>query len=79
MEYTDLELELVKKYMSGEYNDIQFNYWSVYYNLDKKKLYRIREYLVSVEPLARVSKFILILIMVHFLFCFFYSISCYLN
>jgi hypothetical protein len=74
MECTDLELNLVKKQMSGEYNDIQFNYWVVYYNLDKKRLEEIKDDIYSMEPMVRACKFLLAVIMVHFLFCLIYSI-----
>jgi hypothetical protein len=36
--FTDLEIELAKKYISGDYTDVQFNYWIIQNKFSKKRM-----------------------------------------
>ena len=41
MKYTQNELDLAKKYLEGQYTDVQLNYWVVQNNFDKQKIENI--------------------------------------
>lgn len=73
------KIDLVKRYLSGDYNDIQLNYWIVQNNFDKKEIRRLIEYTKSTEPFVFLCKLIMIYILFNFIFCFFYSIINFSN
>lgn len=74
MKYNDLEYDIIKKYYDGEYNDIQFNYWIHYYKLDKKRIEDLVECMYYVEPLSRIKKFLILLLLVYFLLYFWHPV-----
>lgn len=73
------KIDLVKRYLSGDYNEIQLNYWIVKNNFDRKEINKLIEYTRSAEPFVFLCKILIIYILFHFAFCFFYSIINFLN
>jgi hypothetical protein len=72
--FTDLEIELAKKYISGDYTDVQFNYWIIQNNFNKKRMKRLVDMIKTTEPFYVFCKLLLIFMFFHFLFCFLYSV-----
>ena len=79
MQYTDKEIDLAKKYLIGEYTDVQFNYLMYQNNIDKNKMNNLINYLESISPIATMCKLLLALLFFHFISCFFYFIYCHIN
>lgn len=77
--HTEKELELAKRYMDGECNDIQFNYIITTEKLDKNRIELLIEQLSYNGPMASIAKMMLLYIMFHFVFCFVYSMLVYIN
>lgn len=72
--YSQKEIELAEKYLSGEYSDNQFNYWICLNNLDKNKMIKLVEYLRNFGPMILAAKLIIGFMIVHFVACLIYSI-----
>ena len=77
--HTEKELELAKKYLDGDCNDIQFNYIITTEKLDRNRIERLMEQINYNGPMAAVAKMMLLYIMLHFIFCFVYSLFIYIN
>lgn len=73
-EYTKSEIEFAKKYISGSYTDVQFNYLIVQNKFDKQKIENLIDNIRTTEPFYIFCKLLIILMMFHFLSCFLYSI-----
>ena len=71
MEYTNKEIELAHKYVTGEYTETQFNYWVSQNNLDKEKMHELIEYLQSVKPVFLIAKMLLIVFILYMLVAIF--------
>ena len=59
------EVELVKKYLSGEYTDVQLNYWIVQNKFNKKKIENIIEYTRKLEPFVVASTLVALFMLFH--------------
>jgi len=79
MKFTEEEIDLAKKYLVGEYTDVQFNYLIFQNKIDKNKMNNLIDYLQSISPIIIASKLLLALLFFHFVACFFYSIYCYIK
>jgi hypothetical protein len=79
MEYTEDELALARKHMSGECTEVQFNYLIHQGGMDKKKMQNLVSFLEKADPLATAAKFIVLCMMLHFAMCFIYAVFCHIN
>lgn len=77
--HTEKELELAIRYMDGDCNDTQFNYIITTERLDRSRVERLVEQIGYNGPMASIAKMILIYIMIHFVFCFVYSLLIYIK
>lgn len=73
MIYNQSEISLAKKYIAGEYTDVQFNYLIVQNKLNKKKMRRLVEYVKTTEPFYVACKLMIGFMLIHFLVCFAFS------
>lgn len=71
---TEKEMDLARKYLRGEYTEVQFNYWAVQYGSDRERMERAMERISSEMPLAFAAKFILLCMLLHFMACTAYSL-----
>lgn len=72
--YTQSEIDLAKRYISGDYTDVQFNYLIIQNKFNKKKMKRLANYIKTTEPFYVFSKLIIIFMILHYLFYFLYSV-----
>lgn len=79
MKYTDSEMNLVKRYVSGDYTDVQFNYLIVQNKFNKRKIRHLINYVKTTEPFYIACKLMIGFMLVHYLFCFVYSVFVYFN
>lgn len=77
--HTEKELELAKRYLEGDCNEIQFNYIIATEKLDRNRVERLVEQINYNGPMASFAKMMLIYIMIHFAFCLIYSLSIYIK
>ena len=71
MQYS--ETELVRRYISGDFTDVQLNYLIIQNKLDKSRVQNLIEQAKKFEPFIVASKVIIGTMMFHFLMCFLYS------
>lgn len=74
MNPTDKELEIARRYLSGEYTEVQMNYLAHQCGSDRERMDRIIEKISTEMPLATAAKFILGCMVLHFLACTVYSL-----
>ena len=77
--YTQSEIELAKKYISGDCTDVQFNYLVVQNKLNKKRMKRLVDIIRTTEPFYVFCKLLLLFMFFHFLLCFLYSVFAITN
>jgi hypothetical protein len=77
--HTEKELELAKRYLEGDCNDIQFNYIVSTEKLDRNRIERLMEQINYNGPMVAAAKMMLLYIMLHFVFCFVYSLFIYIQ
>lgn len=73
---TEKETDLARKYLRGEYTEVQFNYLAHQCGSDRERMDRIVEKISCEAPLSMAAKFILICMIGHFLACAVYSLLC---
>ena len=76
--YTEKELELAKRYMHGDCNDLQFNYIITTEHMDRDRLEELVDRLSYKEPMENAAKVLLAFMMVHLMACVVISIASYL-
>lgn len=74
MTHAEKEMDLAKRYLDGDCNEIQFNYMLQAQGLDRERVERLVDELAYSLPLARAAKIMLLYIMFMSLFCLFCSI-----
>lgn len=74
MDASEKELEIARKYLNREFTEVQFNYLLFQNKIERSRIESIIEHLSYHEPIAIVAKLMLAYIMVHFVFCVFYSL-----
>jgi hypothetical protein len=77
--HTEKELELARRYLDGDCNDVQFNYIMTTEKMDKDRMERLIEQISYNSPITSVAKMMLIYIMMHFVFCLLYSLVSYIR
>ena len=74
MWYTEKEIELARRYSTGDCNETQLNYLVSTEKMDRSKVEELIEKMSYGEPMASMAKTVLIMIVFHFLFCIAYSV-----
>jgi hypothetical protein len=74
MYFSSKELDLAKKYASGDLTEVQLNYLAFQIGTNKRKLKKLAKCLKNTEPFFVATKLLLGFIIFHLLFCFFYSL-----
>jgi len=73
MKYSEKELELAKKYVNGDYNEIQLNYIISTNNLNKKNVDLLISFCRTYAPFATFCWVVVLFYIFHLVFCFMYS------
>lgn len=71
------KLELARRYLRGDYNDIQLNYWIVQNKFEKQEIDNLITSVSIFDPFATVCKVLIAFMMMHFIVCVVYSLMCY--
>lgn len=74
MSATEKEMDLAKRYVDGDCNEVQFNYLVHSQGLDRERVERLVDELSYNLPMARAAKLMLLYMAFNFLFCLFCSI-----
>lgn len=74
MYFSSKEIDLAKRYASGDLTDVQLNYLAFQIGTNKRRLKKLAKYLRNTEPFFVAAKILLLFIVFHLLFCFFYSL-----
>jgi len=78
MHYTEKEIELARRYMNGDCNDLQLNYIIATEHMDRDRMEELVDRLSYKEPMENAAKFALACMMVHLTACVVLSIASYL-
>jgi hypothetical protein len=74
MNHNQKEIDLAKRYISGDFTDVQFNYLIVQNKLNKRKMRKLVNYVKTTEPFYVFCKLMIGFLIFHFLSCFLYSV-----
>jgi len=73
--YTEKEIDLARRYMDGDCNEIQLNYLINTQNLDRSRIEELVSRMSYAEPMALAAKTVLAMMIVHFVLCLAYSLA----
>jgi hypothetical protein len=74
MKQIETEISLAKKYLNGDYTDVQLNYWVVQNKFDKQKIENLIDCLRMAEPFLVATKLIIAFILINYLLGFALSV-----
>jgi len=74
MKQIETEMSLAKKYLNGDYTDVQLNYWVVQNKFDKQKIENLIDCLRMAEPFLVATKLIIAFILINYLLGFALSV-----
>lgn len=73
-QHNQSEIDLVKKYLEGQYTEVQLNYWIVQNNFDKQKIENLIQYIKITQPFLLASKLIVGFMLFNFILSLIISI-----
>jgi hypothetical protein len=74
MKQIETEISLAKKYLNGDYTDVQLNYWVVQNKFDKQRIENLIDCLRMAEPFLVATKLIIAFILINYLLGFALSV-----
>ena len=74
MKQIETEISLAKKYLNGDYKDVQLNYWVVQNKFDKQRIENLIDCLRMAEPFLVATKLIIAFILINYLLGFALSV-----
>lgn len=73
--HTEKEVELAKRYLDGDCNEIQLNYIIHTEGMDGKRVEKLIDYMAYHEPINTVVRLMIVYMISHFAFCLAYSLG----